>query len=319
MLTASDLRGVMAMMPAFATPNATDPRATDTIAVDNLRAGVDRIIRDGINVIATTGSFGEFHTLLWEEFVTLTHATVEAVARRVPLFIGVTSLNTREVLRKMEVVRQAGADGVLVGMPFYFPATTDNVLRFYQYVAEAFPTLNIMIYHNPPLHNTLIPVQAFHEFVKCPNIVGMKDSHRNPRAELELQRIIAGKISQFVIAGQYVAYAPLGAAGIWSYECWMGPSPVTALRDAVAAGDMERARQITFEITDVHEAPMDLRWRETAFKLAIGYAGYVDPGPLRPPFVVIPQEVQDRMRARANYWTALAAKYAGPVASGAGT
>lgn len=317
MLTAQDLHGVMAMMPAFATPEAADIDATNTVAVDALQRGVDRIIRDGIDVIATTGSFGEFHTLLWDEFVTLTHATVEAVAKRVPLFIGVTSLNSREVVRKMEVVRQAGADGVLVGVPFYFPATTDNVLRFYGDIAERFPTLNVMIYHNPPLHNTVIPAQAFQQLVQHPNIIGMKDSHRNPRAELELQRIIAGKISQFVIAGQYVAYAPLGAAGIWSYECWMGPWPVTALRDAVARGDWETAKEITFAITDVHETPMDLRWRETGFKLALGYAGYVDPGPLRPPFVVVPPEVQERMRQRAAYWTELAARYRPAPASAA--
>ena len=99
MLTSQDLHGLMAMMPAFATADATDVRAENTIDVGNLKAGVDRIIQDGANVIATTGSFGEFHTLLPEEFETLTHATVEAVRTRVPLFIGCTSLNTRDAIR----------------------------------------------------------------------------------------------------------------------------------------------------------------------------------------------------------------------------
>src|SRR5688572_26848816 len=101
MLTPQDLHGVMAMMPAFATADAADIHAEHTVDVERLQDGVDRIIRDGVNVIATTGSFGEFHTLLPDEFETLARATVEAVAKRVPLFIGTTGLNSREVVRKM--------------------------------------------------------------------------------------------------------------------------------------------------------------------------------------------------------------------------
>ncbi|MBM2812614.1 MAG: Dihydrodipicolinate synthetase, partial [Chloroflexi bacterium] len=54
MYRADELGGLMAMMPAFATPDATDASATNTIDVGNLRDGVDRMIRDGANAISTT-------------------------------------------------------------------------------------------------------------------------------------------------------------------------------------------------------------------------------------------------------------------------
>ena len=88
MISASELKGVLGMMPAFATPDAVDIRATQTIAVDNLKDGVDRIIKDGVNNIATTGTYGECYNLLFDEFKTLSVATVEAVKKRVPLFLG---------------------------------------------------------------------------------------------------------------------------------------------------------------------------------------------------------------------------------------
>jgi dihydrodipicolinate synthase/N-acetylneuraminate lyase len=88
MISASELKGVLGMMPAFATPDAVDIRATQTIAVDNLKDGVDKIIKDGVNNIATTGTYGECYNLLFDEFKTLAVATVEAVKKRVPLFIG---------------------------------------------------------------------------------------------------------------------------------------------------------------------------------------------------------------------------------------
>src|SRR5205823_1035292 len=55
MLSAKDIGGLMAMMPAFATDNAADIRATSTVDVGRLHHGLDRMIRDGANVIATTG------------------------------------------------------------------------------------------------------------------------------------------------------------------------------------------------------------------------------------------------------------------------
>src|SRR4051812_9627053 len=125
MLSNSDLKGVMAMMPAFTTEDGNDYRSTDTVNVDELKRAVDQGIKDGINVLSTTGSFGECHTLLPDEFETLTRATLEVVNKRIPVFIGCTSLHTRETMRKMAIARDAGAEGVLVGVPFYFPSTVE--------------------------------------------------------------------------------------------------------------------------------------------------------------------------------------------------
>src|SRR5438876_9128837 len=232
MLGASDIGGLMAMMPAFAKDSAADLRATDTISVERLRAGLDRMVRDGANVIATTGSFGECHTLLPAEFATLARETADVVRRRVPLFIGVTSVNARETVEKMRVVAETAADGVLLGVPYYFPSTVENAVRFFRDIAPMFPKLGILVYHNPALHHVTLPVEAFEALVKIPQIVGMKDSHRDTTTFLRLQDVIRGKISVLCNALQYLSYAPLGAAGFWSIDVWMGPWPFLALRDA---------------------------------------------------------------------------------------
>jgi dihydrodipicolinate synthase/N-acetylneuraminate lyase len=109
MISANELSGVLAMMPAFATPDAIDIRATETIAVDNLREAVERIVRDGINNIATTGTYGECYNLLFEEFKTLAAVTADAVNKRVPLFIGCTSPNPGEVVQKMNFLKGSGS------------------------------------------------------------------------------------------------------------------------------------------------------------------------------------------------------------------
>ncbi len=111
MISANELSGVLAMMPAFATPDAIEISATETIAVDNLKEGVDKIIRDGINNIATTGTYGECYNLLWEEFRTLALATVDAVNKRVPLFIGCTSPKPQGSRSENDFCKGSGSGG----------------------------------------------------------------------------------------------------------------------------------------------------------------------------------------------------------------
>ena len=239
MLSAKDLGGLMAMMPAFATDNAADIRATSTVDMAKLHKGVDRMIRDGANVMAAAGSFGEFHTLLPDEFEVLANETVAAAKKRVPVFIGTTSLNSREVVQKMKIVEKSGADGVLLGVPFYFPSTVDNAVRFYREIGEMFPKLNIMIYHNPTLHNIKIPVEAFVEITKNPAVIGMKDSHRDMPEFLKLHAHRARQDEHLRDADAVFQSGRPGAAGFWSIDAWMGPWPQLALRDAVARGDRE--------------------------------------------------------------------------------
>ncbi|HET8786008.1 MAG TPA: dihydrodipicolinate synthase family protein [Candidatus Limnocylindrales bacterium] len=309
-ISPDDLGGIMAMMPAFATDDAASSKATATIDVDRLEQGVGRVIDDGIDLIATTGSFGEFHTLLEDEYATLARATVQAAARRVPVFIGCTALNTRDAIRRARVARDAGADGLLVGVPFYFPSTVENAVGFYRDVAAEVPDVAIMIYHNPTLHHVTLPIPAMKALAEIPNVIAMKDAHRETRDFTALQRATEGKIRVFVAAWQFHAYHALGAAGFWSYDCWMGPEPVLALRDAIAEGRLTDAADITLEIYPPRDQLPSLSWRETLAKIAIRHAGYIDPGPLRPPFVHIPPEIEQAARDRAARWLALSERYA---------
>ena len=316
MLAATDVKGVMAMMPAFTTPDGGSIHAKNTIATDNLAAGVDRIIRDGIGVLTTTGSFGECHTLLLHEYQTIFDATVQAARQRVPVFLGCTSLNTRETLLKMEMAQKAGGDGVLVGVPYYFGASVDNAVQFYFDIADEFPDLAIMIYHNPRNHNITIPVDAFRRLIEKPNIIAMKDSHREPMALMRLQEITGGRVSVFTNQMQLYPYMMLGTAGCWSIHAWLGPSPVVRAYRAAAAGDWVTAKQICMDMNSATGGREGMGGGAGAegvstalLKLAMNEAGYCHPGPARPPFRVLPAGAQDQAKDIARKWQALCDKY----------
>ena len=123
-------------------------------------------------------------------------------------------------------------------------------------------------------------------------------------------KVVHGKIAVLCSQAQYVPYAELGAAGFWSIDAWMGPWPLFALRDAVKRGDIKAAKDIILDIAPPGSRTPSLSWRETAAKIAIGMAGYVEPGPLRPPFLDIPADVVEAQRKRVERWRGLCAKYA---------
>jgi dihydrodipicolinate synthase/N-acetylneuraminate lyase len=311
MYSPDDLHGLNAMVPAFATEGAGSLTAVDTVDVGNLTTAVNRIIGDGVDVLSTTGSYGEVSTLLWEEMQTLFRATLDVVNKRVPLFFGITSWNGREVVRKARFVRDIGGEGIFVGVPFYYTPTVDNAIAFYNELAEMFPDLSIQVYHNPTLHRIHIPVPAFESILKHRNIVSMKDSHRSPLEFMALQKHARGRMSIFVNQTQYFPYQQWGARGFWSTACWMGPWPLLRLRDLVDAGDYEQAEQVLFDITggrtgggeDV-AGPQD-----NARRLGASYAGYCNQGPNRSPYMVVKPESLQRQIAIAERWKGLCDKY----------
>ena len=248
MITAQELGGVMAMAPAFGTPDAGSLEATSTVDVDNLAAGIDRIVKDGVHIVTTTGSFGECYNLLWDEFKLLASTAVEVVNKRVPVFIGSTSANPREVVQRMKFIRDIGADGTLLGLPYYDTKSGEYIGEFYAQIAQLFPDLGILVYHNPANHKSTIPVSAFRRFVQNPNIVGMKDSHRNTLVFAEIQQIVRGRMSFFVNQTQLYPYVQLGAAGCWSHNVFMGPWPVLYLWDLAQQGRDQEALEVLFEI-----------------------------------------------------------------------
>jgi hydratase-aldolase len=315
MYAPDELRDLMIMLPAFATEDAASITATNTIDTDKLEAGVNRIIADGASSLVTTGTSGECHTLLWDEFQTLVRTTLEVTNKRVPVFVGVTSPNSREAYQKAKWAQSVGAEAISAGVPYYEASTVANCIRYYHDLAEALPDLSIAIYHNPVNHHIHIPVAAFTEIVKYPNIVAMKDSHRTPLEFMKLHEVIHGKISHFVNQAQLYPFYEMGASGCWSFDAMMGPWPQLALLKAVKAGDNGTARRIIADITGFGGGGRDGGATDRASKLLLHFAGYADAGPNRPPFMEYEPGSVERTRRRAEYWRDMAVKYRDQLAA----
>ena len=307
--THDELHGICGMMPAFSTENASSLTATDTVDVQKIHDGMDRAIKDGaVQMIATTGTFGQVWNLFPEEWQTLVRATIDTVNKRVPLMLGVTQSNPRNVVRMMRFVREAGGEGVLLGLPHYEPLPIADIATFYREIAELFPDLSIMIYHNPVNHHVKIPVHVFNDLVKIPNIVAMKDSHRSVTEFQNLHDVIDGHIAHFVNQTQLYPYYSMGAAGCWSHAIWGGPWPIMALMDAVVDGDVEKAKEVTRDLTTGPGGDEDARMRRG--RAAYEFSDYIKVGPSRAPHSFgINEETTEKAKKGAARWAKLCTKY----------
>ena len=215
-----------------------------------------------------------------------------------PLFIGSTSPNAREVVQRLKFIQDIGGDGTLLGVPYYDAQSPDYIVDFYSQIAEMFPKLAILIYHNPVNHKVKIPVSVFPRLVKYPNIIGMKDSHRDTREFVRLMEIIRGKISVMTNQAQMFPYYRMGSSGCWSIDAWMGPWPVLYLRNLVRAGKDHEALQIITEIMSAAGGERPGGNEGATAKLPIEFAGYVKPGPARTPIVKFSESAIERAKRK---------------------
>src|SRR5579863_3325692 len=113
-LTVDDITGVVGIVPTPATKNADRWDAESTVNFEETEKMVRAVIGAGIDVLMTTGTFGECATLTWEELRDFVDCVVRTTNGKTPVFAGVTTLNTRDTIKRGKALIDLGADGLFV-------------------------------------------------------------------------------------------------------------------------------------------------------------------------------------------------------------
>src|SRR4029434_8948808 len=131
MITAKDLRGVLAIMPTPAKEGADRLDATNTVDLDEtarlaeslVRDGGTRIsaparraeswVRDGATAIMALGTMGECATTAQSDYEAYVDCLLKTVHGRIPTFVGATALGGHDVARRIRFVKERGAAGTL--------------------------------------------------------------------------------------------------------------------------------------------------------------------------------------------------------------
>lgn len=324
MLTARDLRGLYAIIPTPATPSAARYDATETVDLDETTRLVERLVADGVNGLITLGTTGECATLTnpeWEAFV---ERVLGVVAKRIPTFVGVTALGAHEVIRRMRFAQERGAVGVLAGMPMWQPCTVDMAVDYYRALAEAFPSLAIMVYANARAFRFDFSNPAFWSRVvdAAPTVMSAKFSNaKSLPALLEASRGRVHFLPHDDAVASFAELSPETTTACWATAASMGPEPSLAMMGAILSRDAVRAKEVAADIRWAGEPLRDLIADAEAFasyniqieKARINAAGYCNAGPVRPPYDVLPERYREQAEECGRRWRQLRAKYGAAV------
>jgi len=152
------------------------PRRLDgTIDEQNLHSWLTFLVEAGIQGFAINGATGEFCLVTENEFRSLMETVADALRGKVPFLAGVGAAGSTMAVRLGQIAHDAGACGLLLPMPYFFPYSQDDLASFCRSVAGQLDS-PVLLYNLPQFTSGLEPVTSHALIRECENIVGIKDS-----------------------------------------------------------------------------------------------------------------------------------------------
>lgn len=237
-----------------------------------LRNLVEFQIASGIDGLVPCGTTGESVTLSEAEHDRVIEIVIQQTAGRVPVIAGVGSNSTAMSITRARHASAAGADGLLVVVPYYNKPTQNGMTAHFQAVAEATST-PIILYNVPGRTGVNMTPQTILSLAHHPNIAGVKEASGSLDAVTE---IVASAPAGFsVLSGDDSLTVPViavGGHGVISVASNIVPGPVSDMVAAALEGRFTDARSAHLELFDLFRS-MFLENNPTAVKTAAGMFG----------------------------------------------
>lgn len=255
------------------------------------------VVDRGASGVFPLGTNGEFALLSPEERDEVVRAVVEEVGDEVPVIAGVGARSTRETLERARGAQEAGADGLVVVTPYYYPVDEEAAVTHYRTVVDAVD-LPTYVYHIPGRTGNELSLSAIERIGALEGVAGCKDSSKDvPWLGQAIDRVPQ---LTFLVGSDSLLYSGLaaGCSGVVSAVANVFPKLVVGCYEAYDRGDHERAREIQSTVYEVRSAFKDgpyMAGVKTA--LSIRDPGF-DPGPLRAPLRRMDEAGRRRLRER---------------------
>jgi 4-hydroxy-tetrahydrodipicolinate synthase len=236
-------------------PVVTPVDAEERVVAASLRQIVDHVIAGGVHGILSMGSNGEFFGLDPEQQHQALSVTVEQAAGRVPVYMGIGAVATRECIRLARLGEREKAQAVTILPPMFLSPSDDELYRHFRSVAEA-TSLPVLLYNNPDRMRTGISAGLLERLADVPNIVGVKDSSGDMTLTAEYIRrtrrkgfkVMAGR--DIMILGT-LAY---GGVGCVASTANIVPRLVVEIYEKFLAGDLPGALEAQFRLAPLRMA-----------------------------------------------------------------
>lgn len=147
----------------------------------------------GCGFLVILGTTGETPTLSTDERRRVVDFVLEVNAGRLPVVVGVTGNDTRELCERIATWTDEGISGFLVASPAYNKPQQAGLIKHFEAVADAAPR-PVMLYNVPARTGSNMTVETTLVLAKHPNILGIKEASGDLT---QIARILADRPEQF--------------------------------------------------------------------------------------------------------------------------
>jgi 4-hydroxy-tetrahydrodipicolinate synthase len=155
------------------------------VDLESYRRLIEHYLTCGVSGLFPLGTTGEAPTLDEEEADIIVAATIETVAGRVPVFVGVGGNATRKVVKNIDRLGRFEFPGIVSVCPYYNRPTQDGLLQHFAALSDA-TDRQILIYNIPYRTSVNLSNDTLLRLAERRNIVGVKDSSGSIAQSLEL-------------------------------------------------------------------------------------------------------------------------------------
>ncbi|HVY46952.1 MAG TPA: 4-hydroxy-tetrahydrodipicolinate synthase [Minicystis sp.] len=259
---------------ALVTPLSADGESVDHAALEAL---VEAQIQGGVSGLVPCGTTGEAPTLTDDEQQAVIARTVKAAKGRVPVFAGTGTFSTKKTIAASKAAVAAGADGVMIVMPYYNKPSQEGMAEHVLAIANAVPS-PIILYNIPGRSVVDLAADTTQRICeRAPNVVGLKDATGNVLRCQELVRRLGDRLA--ILSGDdalTLGMMACGARGVISVTSNVRPREVSDVTRAMAAGDVAKARSLHLKLLELHGL-MFVEPNPAPAKAALAAAGKMTP------------------------------------------
>lgn len=286
----------MSTFGRFSVAMVTPFHADGSVDYESAARLAKHLVDSGCDAILVSGTTGEAPATHLDEKAQLLQTVRRAVGLDIKVIAGVSSNDTAHTVAMVRSAAQNGADGLLVTAPYYNRPSQDGIVAHFQAVHEE-SELPILVYDIPGRTGVRIAPETMDRLARLERVRGVKDATGNVSAGIQAMRRTGLEwysgddgLNFYFMAG--------GASGVISVVGHVEGKRISALLDAVAAGDLARARELDAQLEPSNRAIMGAGQGATYAKQAVYALGLIEsPRPRLPLVEPSETEIADICRA----------------------
>jgi 4-hydroxy-tetrahydrodipicolinate synthase len=278
---------------ALVTPFTQDGSEVDFAAYEK---HLELQIAGGISGLVPCGTTGEVPTLSDAEQRELITRTKKIARGRAVVLAGTGSNNTKKSIEGAKAAVEAGADAVMIVMPYYSKPSQEGLFQHVRAIARSI-TAPVVLYNIPGRSVVELSVDTTLRVLDaCQNVIGFKDATGNVLHCQEL--LLRAKRPISILSGDDVLTVPMmsvGATGVISVTSNVYPQQMSELVADALAGRFVEAGKKQVALFAVHKA-MFFEASPSPAKAALSIKGQMN-GSVRLPIVEATAECRARLSA----------------------